>query len=226
MSLNSLGKDLPRAGQIAARGAAAILRGRTLAMVPEDDLRRLRGYQIVQLGGGAEEDTEAPDTLTQFGRTLAVVPDEELIKLPQYERVQTGREEGGATKALDALTKFIPAEMLAPYVTALSLAVNQGWDAADLYWGFVIATPFVFLLFELAKSAIDKKPWPDKSPLVWRALAATIAFAVWGLSVPTNPLQAVIGGAAVAGFFAVVVSPILWAADAIVLRLLGAAPTS
>ena len=50
--------------------------------------------------------------------------------------------------------------------------------------------------------------------------AATIAFAVWALAVPSNPVQAAVGGAAVAGFFALIVSPVLTAVDAIVLRLL------
>jgi hypothetical protein len=131
-----------------------------------------------------------------------------------------------AATALDALSKFIPTEMLAPYVTALSLAVTQGWNVKAIYWYFVVATPFVFALFSFARQAIDQKPWPALPPLVWRAVAATIAFAVWGLSVPTNPLQAAIGGAAVAGFFALIVSPVLWAVDAIALRVLGTTPSS
>lgn len=138
----------------------------------------------------------------------------------------TSAAPGGAAKALDALSKFIPTEMLAPYVTALSLALAQKWDAQAIYWYFVVATPAVFVLFSLAKQAIDQKPWPALMPLAWRAVAATVAFAVWGLSVPTNPLQASLGGAAVTGFFALIVSPILWAADAIALRLLGATPAT
>jgi hypothetical protein len=135
-----------------------------------------------------------------------------------------GTAPAGAAKALDALSKFIPTEVLAPYVTALSLAVTQGWNVTAIYWYFVAATPVVFVLFSFAKQAIDQKPWPAIVPLAWRTFAATVAFAVWGLSVPTNPLQAAIGGAAVAGFFALIVSPVLWAADAIALRLLDAAP--
>jgi hypothetical protein len=62
--------------------------------------------------------------------------------------------------------------------------------------------------------------------LVWRAVAATVAFAVWGLSVPTNPLQASLGDAAATGFFALIISPVLWATDAIALRLLGTTPAT
>ena len=147
----------------------------------------------------------------------------ESLALPQGD---AAAQPPVTTQALDALSKFIPTEMLAPYVTALSLAVTQGWNVKAIYWYFVVATPFVFALFSFARQAIDQKPWPALSPLVWRAVAATIAFAVWGLSVPTNPLQAAIGGAAVAGFFALIVSPVLWAFDAIALRLLGATASS
>jgi hypothetical protein len=111
--------------------------------------------------------------------------------------------------------------MLAPYAAALSLSTTQPWSGSAIYWWFVIATPVVFILFEFAKSAMDGKPWPIILPLAWRAFAATIAFAVWGLSVPTNPLQGRIGGAAVTGFAALLVSPILTALDAIALRLIG-----
>lgn len=127
----------------------------------------------------------------------------------------------GTTQALNALSKFIPTEMLAPYAAALSLATTQQWNASTIYWWFVITTPLVFLLFEFSKVAIDRKPWPIIPPLAWRAIVATIAFAVWGLSVPTNPLQSEFGGAAVTGFAALIVSPILTALDAIALRLLG-----
>ncbi len=164
----------------------------------------------------------ARPTQTEKGAAAAVAGSS--MRFDTRDVPQSGAAPAGATKALDALSKFIPTEMLAPYVTALSLAVAQGWNAKAIYWYFVMATPAVFLLFSFAKQAIDQKPWPALIPLAWRAFAATVAFAVWGLSVPTNPLQAALGGAAVAGFFALIVSPVLWAADAIALRLLGTTP--
>jgi hypothetical protein len=160
------------------------------------------------------------------GAAAAGAPSSIRFEARDVPQSGTGSASAGATKALDALSKFIPTEMLAPYVTALSLAVAQGWNAKAVYWYFVVATPVVFVLFSLAKQAIDQQPWPAIVPLAWRAFAATVAFAVWGLSVPTNPLQAALGGAAVAGFFALIVSPVLWATDAIALRLLGASPTT
>lgn len=135
------------------------------------------------------------------------------------------REDTTTTKALDALAKFIPAEVLAPYVTIMTLigqpesAGGLSWDPVAVYRGFVIATPLLFILFETARRAAAGEPWPDFWQLLWRAVAAAIAFAVWSLAVPGNPYQEVIGIVA-AGALAVLVSPVLWAVDAIVLRLL------
>jgi hypothetical protein len=130
-------------------------------------------------------------------------------------------EASNTDRAWEVLTRFIPTEILAPYVTGLSLAPAQAWDPTVVYIGFIIATPIVFFLFQLAKAATSGKPWPALLPLIWRAITATAAFSVWGLSVPSNPLQAVIGGALVAGFLALIVSPVLAALDAIVLKVLG-----
>lgn len=128
-------------------------------------------------------------------------------------------------KVLDALTKFIPTELLAPYVAALSLAESQHWNSIKIYIVFVIATPLVYLLFEFARLAMESRSAPSIPVLIWRAIAATIAFAVWGLAAPTNGLQDTIGGPAVAGFLAtLVVSPLLTGADAIILHKLGIKP--
>ncbi len=130
-----------------------------------------------------------------------------------------------ADMAIDALSKFIPSEMLAPYVSALSLiaAKSVSWNEGKVYWIFVSATPVAFLLFHIAKIALDpNQHMPTKSDipkLVWKALAAGVAFAVWAIAVPTNGLQNTIGGAGVAGFFALVISPILTAVDVILARV-------
>ena len=129
---------------------------------------------------------------------------------------------GAKSQALDVLSKFIPTEMLAPYVAFLAYAAeHQTPPSETVYWWFVIATPFVTIFFQYAKSAMDGKPWPAISAVVWRALAATVAFAVWGLAPPNSAFQANVGGPAVAGLAAVIVSPLLTGADAIVLRLIG-----
>lgn len=129
---------------------------------------------------------------------------------------------GAPSQALDALSKFIPTEMLAPYVAFLAYAAEHKTPPSEnVYWWFVFATPFVTIFFQFAKRAMDKQPWPDIYAVVWRAIAATIAFAVWGLAPPGSAFQAGVGGPTVAGLAAVIVSPVLTAADAIILRLMG-----
>jgi hypothetical protein len=177
--------------------------------------------RVALTAGALKDDTMSLNAMTNDLPRRSERKAEALALSPEAGEDSSVGEKGGATQALNALSKFIPTEMLAPYAAALSLATTQLWNASTIYWWFVIATPVVFLLFEFAKVAMDHKPWPIIPPLAWRAVAATIAFAVWGLSVPTNPLQSEIGGAAVTGFAALVVSPILTALDAIALRLLG-----
>lgn len=122
---------------------------------------------------------------------------------------------------LDKLSNFIPTEILAPYAAALSLAPQYSWNVTTVHWIFVAVCPFLLILFALAQSTGNNKTWPAWAPLTWRALAATAAFAVWALSVPSNPLQQTVGGAAMAGFLAITIAPILEALDSIVMKLLG-----
>ena len=127
------------------------------------------------------------------------------------------------SSSLDVLTKFIPTEMLAPYVAFLAYASdnNNQLDASAVYWWAVALTPALSLFFEYAKRAMDNEAWPNIKLVIWRAIAATVAFAVWGLAPPGSAYQPDVGGPAVAGLAAFFVSPILTGADAIVLRLIG-----
>ena len=125
-------------------------------------------------------------------------------------------------RSYDALAKFIPTEILAPFILVMELVEKQtvNWDSTAVYWVFVLLTPLFLILFEYAKTAQASVEWPDKRQVTWRAVAAMLAFGVWALAVPSNSYQAAVGGIAVAGLLAVMISPLLSAADAIVLRLL------
>jgi hypothetical protein len=91
----------------------------------------------------------------------------------------TTAAQSGASQAFDALSKFIPAEMLAPYVAFLAYSAQHGSPPAErVYWWFVIATPLVTAFFVLAKHAADDRPWPPMGAVIWRSLAAAVAFAV------------------------------------------------
>jgi hypothetical protein len=125
-------------------------------------------------------------------------------------------------QALDALSKFIPVEILAPYVAFLAYSIENTSPSPEMvYWCFVAATPISTIFFEYAKRAMDDMPWPAKSAVIWRSIAATLAFAVWGLTPPGSAFQSGVGGPVVAGLAAMIVSPVLTGADAIVLKLMG-----
>lgn len=132
------------------------------------------------------------------------------------------RERGVAkNEALDALSRFIPTELLAPYVAFLAYAIQQQTlRPENIYWGFVVATPIATVFFQYARQAMNNKPWPAINAVIWRAIAATMAFAVWGLAPPGSAFQSGVGGPVVAGLAAIIISPILMGADAIVLRLM------
>ena len=97
---------------------------------------------------------------------------------------------------------------------------SSAWDMVTVYWAFVIATPFLLVIFEYARTASSDLEWPETGLVFWRAIAAGVAFAIWGLSVPSNTYQAMLGGVAFTGLMAVSISPILTAIDAIVMRVI------
>jgi hypothetical protein len=159
--------------------------------------------------------------------SLNALSREMLRQQPSVKREDREPEPSVGEKAIDVIAKFIPTELLAPYVAALSLINEETveWKGETVYVLFIAATPIAFLLFHFAKIAVDKtKSWPkmaDLPLLVWKTAAATAAFAVWAIAVPTNQLQTAVGGAAVAGFIAIAVSPVLTAVDVIMVRLFG-----
>ena len=120
--------------------------------------------------------------------------------------------------ALAALTKYIPTESITLYISTVSAQDTiQGylpWLTPQLsYKLFIGITPILMLLLFLRQLAVANQPWklgPTQWP-IWRMIASTIAFAVWALAVPGNPIvdsSSATGGVA-AGFAAVLVSSFL-----------------
>lgn len=118
-----------------------------------------------------------------------------------------------------ALTKYIPTESVTLYVATVSsqaaLASLVPWLTPGFaYWFFVALTPFLALFLTVRKVAVAGKDW-RKLPLTnwpwWQMAAATIAFAVWALAIPGNPLipANTAGAGAVAGLAAIMVSTLL-----------------
>ena len=163
-------------------------------------------------------------SLSTMTNDLARPGSQQFVEAIGAENVPQGAipVNSAAKKAFDAIAKFIPTEVLAPFLMMMELIKKEelSFDAKTVYWAFVLLTPLMLVLFEYAKSAEAGVSWPDVRQVIWRALGATIAFAVWSLAVPGNPYQQLVGGIAMAGMLAVLISPLLSAVDVIVIKLI------
>jgi hypothetical protein len=114
--------------------------------------------------------------------------------------------------ALEMLTKYIPTEIVALYISALSIApaVDQTLKMTKevLYWAGVVAAPVVLVLVFLGNARTGGKPLPPvRDWPYWKAIASMFAFAAWGVAIPGNwwvSSNAQLG--LVAGFLAIVAS--------------------
>ncbi len=119
-------------------------------------------------------------------------------------------------EVLAGLTKYIPTESVTLYVAAVSsLPALQGTGVTPtiIFWAFVCLTPILMLLLFLRQLAIAGNDWKIsiKQWPWWKIVASTVAFAVWALAVPGNPLNFVdtaVSGV-IAGFAALFVSTFL-----------------
>jgi hypothetical protein len=115
--------------------------------------------------------------------------------------------------AVAGLTKYIPTESVTLYVATVSAQVvllGVGLTPHFWYWFFICLTPLLQLVLFLRQLAVAKKNWkvPIKLWPWWRIIASTLAFAVWALAVPGNPIidtDSATGGV-LAGFCALLVS--------------------
>lgn len=118
--------------------------------------------------------------------------------------------------AFEALARYIPTEVVTLYIAAASAmaAIKTTFptvNETNTYWFFVFLTPVVFLIVFAGQRKANNQsaiPWPHKWPW-WKLFAATTAFAVWALAVPTNPYLSGPEGGAIAAFFATFISIVL-----------------
>ena len=148
----------------------------------------------------------------------AVAKDLSLPVPPATTRAATevAVQDNQISNTVNALVKYIPTEIVTLYVAAASAtpAVRSAipdFDARITYWGFAILTPLLLILVYASKRAssglatlppVSQLPW-------WKMVAATIAFLIWALAVPSNPYITGDSGAVVAGFGAVIISTLL-----------------
>ena len=126
------------------------------------------------------------------------------------------KTEPKSSAAFEALARYVPTEIVTLYIAAASAmeALKQALPAVNetnTYWFFVMITPIVFLIvFAGKRVANDQSAWPGiRGVPYWKLFAATIAFAVWALAVPTTPYFQGVAGGAIAAFFATFVSVLL-----------------
>ncbi len=151
---------------------------------------------------------------TRFHLAVDRIPElnQELVLLAEAPT----EDKTKASSALDALVRFIPTETITLYVAALAampaLQATFSWiDETNLYWTFAVLTPMLVVLIILGKRRsaglavlppLRKWPW-------YTMFAATIAFLVWALAVPSSPYLTGEAGKVVAAFGAVLVSTFL-----------------
>jgi hypothetical protein len=95
---------------------------------------------------------------------------------------------------LAGLSKYIPTESVTLYVAAVSSLMvlkDIGLTPAIAYWFFVCLTPVLMLILYLRQLALAGKNWKISVAQWpwWRIIASTVAFSVWALAVPSNPLN-------------------------------------
>jgi uncharacterized membrane protein YfcA len=141
------------------------------------------------------------------------IPREHLAKAIAREAY----EENQVTNTLSMLVKYIPTESITLYVAALSaiealLSFSPYITSEFVYWFFAILTPILVLVIYFGKRRVANLqptiPAPWKWPW-WKTIAATIAFLIWALAVPSNPYIHGALKSALIGFLALFVSTIL-----------------
>ncbi|HVQ39168.1 MAG TPA: hypothetical protein VMS31_16635 [Pyrinomonadaceae bacterium] len=126
-------------------------------------------------------------------------------------------EDNQVTNALSMLVKYIPTESITLYIAALSAAAalrdfSLRITPKVIYWFFAILTPALVLVIYFGKRKVARLHPTIPSLLEWpwwKTIAASIAFLIWALAVPSNPYVEGPLKSALVGFLAVFVSTIL-----------------
>lgn len=140
--------------------------------------------------------------------------------VPEHLAMAVAREaydDNQVKNALSMLVKYIPTESITLYIAALSAvealkSFSPHLTAKFIYWFFAILTPILVLVIYFGKRKVARiqptipplREWPW-----WKTIAATIAFLIWALAVPSNPYVEGALKSALVGFLAVFVSTIL-----------------
>jgi hypothetical protein len=102
----------------------------------------------------------------------------------------------GVGAATGVLVAAIPTEVLAPYTALIGVVVSTANHGSDYetfrWWLFGVATALVIVALTVA--FYRGKPEQGRHLPFVEILAATFAFAAWGLVMPGSPLSLVVTG--------------------------------
>lgn len=123
---------------------------------------------------------------------------------------------GDTSSALEKLVKYIPAEVVTLYVAALGAmpTIQNAISGADAKWAFWIsvgATPLLCLIvFGGKRRAGGQSPFPGLRDWPWWGMfSATVAFLLWGCTVPSSAYLTSESAKVIAAFGAVLASTLL-----------------
>lgn len=124
-------------------------------------------------------------------------------------------------QAIEALVKFIPVEVVAPYLAVVQAIKQQQLNGVSLefvYWFFAALSVFFLVIFSVSRG-LKNASIPPVPILVWKSIAAVIAFCCWALIVADGAYSERVG-LAVATILALLISPLLVAVDVIAVHFL------
>ena len=133
------------------------------------------------------------------------------------DRVGPGEED--VQNSLSQLIEYVPAETISLYLASVAalpvLVESVPWiTAVRVYWVYALLTPLLYVLMYAGKrNAAGEARWPSfskwKTWPIWPMVAATVAFLVWALTVPSGPYLTDDGGRVLSGLLAIIVSTLL-----------------
>lgn len=138
----------------------------------------------------------------------------ELAQISGVEDIEKPNGEASSlATAMKLLTTYVPVEVVSLYISILAFISGRSDSEAigtPLFWIFLVSTPIVLWIVTATKLKNSGLPLP-LSPVKWpwwEMLAATIAFAVWGFSLPGSPFSTLGSWGLIAGI-AVIVTPVV-----------------
>ncbi len=161
-----------------------------------------------------------PENLMQFGGA-ALTPDLLLDAKARKRAPQAASDEqkpNAVSSALEVLSRYFPTEVVAIYIFGLSglktvsedlCGTNNAACLGVSWWVLLVVCAVLTLFFVTINWLAARNAEATLSFPVWPLAASLIAFLVWAIATPGNPLITTGGAALLAGFVALTSSHVL-----------------